>query len=72
MARIERWAAALLAAGLPAVALAVEAGGRDPDAVSGAPFAWLWIVAAAIVVVALFAMFFRRDRTGPTPPARHP
>ena len=66
--------AAAVAAGLaPLASLAQEAGGRSPAA-PHAGYAWLWIVVAALVVVALFRLLvLGRDRTGrPNPPARRP
>ena len=65
---------AFLAAGLaPLAALAQEAGGRSPVAPS-AGYSWLWIVVAALVVVALFRLLvLGRSRTGRSnPPARRP
>ena len=59
---------------LPAVALAQGAGGSDA-APPGRNYGWLWMLAAVLVVVALFRMFFARPgRTPPptTPPARRP
>ncbi|BDG03947.1 hypothetical protein [Anaeromyxobacter oryzae] len=50
---------------LPAAALAQSAGGSDPESGSR-NFAWLWIVAAVLVIAALFRMFFGRpDRPAP-------
>jgi cytochrome bd-type quinol oxidase subunit 2 len=48
----------------PLAALA-QAGGTDP--VPGTRnYGWLWILAAVLVVIALFRMFFARsDRTAP-------
>ena len=61
---------AAAAAVLPAIALAQAAGGSDP-APTARNFGWLWMIAAALVIVALFRMFFGRSgRT--TPPARRP
>jgi hypothetical protein len=60
---------------LPALALAQQAGGQAPNGTSSrAGYAWLWLLAAVAILVALFRMFFGRpDRTGrPQPPARRP
>jgi hypothetical protein len=71
MPTLARLAAALAAALAPLASLAQEAGGRSPAA-PRAGYAWLWIVVAALVVVALFRLLvLGRNRTGrSSPPAR--
>ncbi len=59
----------------PTLALAQQAGGQAENGTpSRAGYAWLWLIAAIAVLVALFRVFFGRpDRTGrPQPPARRP
>ena len=59
---------AVTAAVVPVVALAQGVGGGEPVP-EVRNFGWLWIIAAALVVVALFRMFFgRRGRTSPSRP----
>jgi len=71
---LQRLSTALYAAAatlLPVAALAQGIGGSDPVPSSSRNYGWLWMLAAAIVVFALFRMFFGRSgRT--TPPARRP
>ncbi len=72
MASLARLAAALAAAAAPTAALAQQQGPRDQTA-PHTGYAWLWILVAALIVVALFRMLVgtgRRDR--PHPPARRP
>ena len=74
MPTLARLAAALATVAAPVLSLAQEAGGHATPA-PRAGFAWLWLVAAALVVVALFRVLVVRKRgTGgrPSPPARHP
>jgi hypothetical protein len=68
-----RLAAALYGAvALAAPALAQSAGGEDVPRVHRG-IAWLWIVAAVLVVAALFSLFFGgRAGRGEPPPARRP
>ena len=57
----------------PLAALAQQAGGQaDNGTPTRAGFAWLWIVAAIAVLVALFSLFFAGRGEGPEPPARRP
>jgi hypothetical protein len=72
MTALARLAAVLAAVVPPALALAQEAGGRDP-ARPAAGYSWLWIVVGALVVVALFRLLVVRNRGArPHPPARRP
>jgi hypothetical protein len=60
---------ALLAAFAPVLALAQQ----DPAAATSAGFGWVWIVAGAAIVLALFWLVFAGRRgPGSTPPARRP
>jgi hypothetical protein len=73
MSKLARLAAALASAVAPAVSLAQEAGGRDTVARPHAGYGWLWLLVAALVVVALFRVLVVRNRRAPpSPPARHP
>lgn len=58
----------LTAALLPLAALAQVGGDAAPAPRSG--YGWLWMLVAALVLVALFRMFFSRPRR--TPGARGP
>ncbi len=72
MPKLARLAAAVAAALAPALSLAQQQGPRDQTA-PHAGYSWLWIVVAALVVVALLRTLIgpgRRDR--PHPPARRP
>jgi hypothetical protein len=66
--RLRAGLVALATALLPSAALAQAAGGADP-APGGRDFTWLWIIATALVLVALFRMFFARSHGTP---ARRP
>jgi peptidoglycan/LPS O-acetylase OafA/YrhL len=62
---------ALWIAAAPFLALAQSAG--DNGAPTHEGFAWLWIVAAALLLAALLTTFFgRRPRGRAEPPARTP
>lgn len=67
-ARLLALVATALAGAAPLIALAQAV---DP---SGGPrnHGWLWLVAAAIVVVALFRLFSARSRRPPTAPPPAP
>ncbi|HEX9052117.1 MAG TPA: hypothetical protein VF841_16420 [Anaeromyxobacter sp.] len=72
MPKLARLAAALAATAAPALSLAQEAGGREATA-PGAGYGWLWLVAAALVVAALFGVLVARGPgERPSPPARRP
>ncbi len=69
---LARLVAVLAAALAPLASLAQQQGARDQTA-PHAGYSWLWIVAAALGVVALLRTLIgpgRRDR--PHPPARRP
>ncbi len=69
---LARLAAVLASVLAPLLSLAQQQGARDPVA-PHAGYSWLWIVVAALVVVALLRTLIgpgRRDR--PHPPARRP
>ncbi len=69
MPALARLAAVLASAAAPAASLAQQQGQAAPRT----GFAWLWILVAALVVVALLRVLIgpgRRDR--PHPPARRP
>lgn len=67
-ARLAALATAALAEALPILALAQGAG--EPAPVGGRSYGWLWMLAAAVVVFAIFRMFFARSNR--IPPARGP
>ncbi len=72
MSAFARLAAILAAVLAPLASLAQQQGSRDPTA-PHAGYSWLWIVVAALVVVALLRTLIgpgRHDR--PNPPARRP
>jgi hypothetical protein len=64
-ARLVALATAAFAEALPVLALAQGAG--DPTPRAGRTYGWLWMLAAVIVVFALFRMFFSRSRRIPPP-----
>ncbi|ACG75383.1 hypothetical protein AnaeK_4180 [Anaeromyxobacter sp. K] len=65
---LARFTTALWAALLPLAALAQPVRDAAPAPRSG--YGWLWMLVAALVLVALFRMFFSRPRR--TPGARGP
>ena len=74
MPAIARLAAVLASAAAPVASLAQEAGGHAAPA-PRAGYGWLWLLVAALVVVALFRVLVvrgRDERQRPNPPARHP
>jgi hypothetical protein len=66
LARPSTVLAAVVAFLAPVLVLAQAA---DPAAATSAGFGWVWIVAAAAIVIALFWIVFS-GRRGPTPPTR--
>ncbi len=63
-ARLAALTAAAFAEAMPLVALAQGAGDPVP---SGRTYGWLWMLVAAVVVFALFRMFFARSNRIPPP-----
>lgn len=61
-ARLAALTAAAFAEALPLVALA-----QGEPVPSGRTYGWLWMLAAAVVVFALFRMFFARSSRIPPP-----
>jgi hypothetical protein len=73
MTLLARLAAALygaMSALVPIAALAQNAGGTNPAPAGTRNLGWLWLLAAVLIVVALFRMFF--GRTHRSAPSRRP
>lgn len=69
MSSFARLAAAASAAAAALVPVAARAQAGDASPAGTRNFGWIWIVAAVLVVAALFRMFFVRSNRG-APPRR--